>query len=126
MKSIRVFDPAMCCSTGVCGPTVDPRLPKFAADLDWLKGQGVSVERFNLSQEPRAFAADVEVRTTLQTHGQDGLPLIKVDDEVMSRGTYPSREELARWVGVGGGTGVGAGMEPATATPPSSPSSPCC
>jgi len=124
MKSIRVFDPAMCCSTGVCGPTVDPRLPKFAADLDWLKGQGVSVERFNLSQEPRAFAADAEVRTTLQTHGQDGLPLVKVGDEVMSRGVYPSREELARWVGVGAGTGIAAGMEPANA-PPSS-ASPCC
>ncbi|TVP48491.1 MAG: arsenical resistance operon transcriptional repressor ArsD [Gemmatimonadales bacterium] len=121
MKSIRVFDPAMCCSTGVCGPTVDPRLPKFAADLDWLKGQGVSVERFNLSQEPRAFASDVEVRTTLQTHGQDGLPLIKADDEVMSRGTYPTREELASWAGVGAEAGAGVG---AAATPSSSP--PCC
>lgn len=24
MVKLQVFDPAMCCSTGVCGPSVDP------------------------------------------------------------------------------------------------------
>lgn len=48
MTSVKVFDPAMCCSTGVCGPTVDPEFARFAADPDWLAGQGVAVERFNL------------------------------------------------------------------------------
>ena len=41
--TIRVFDPAMCCSTGVCGPSVDPDLARFAADVDWLQKQGVTV-----------------------------------------------------------------------------------
>ena len=41
MISVKVFDPAMCCSTGVCGPGVDPQLARFAADLEWLAGQGV-------------------------------------------------------------------------------------
>jgi hypothetical protein len=58
MTAVRVFDPAMCCSTGVCGPSVDPQLARFSADLEWLKSQGVSVERFNLAQEPAAFAED--------------------------------------------------------------------
>ena len=58
MTTIRVFDPAMCCSSGVCGPSVDPQLARFSADLDWLKAQGVSVERFNLAQQPAAFAED--------------------------------------------------------------------
>jgi len=26
MKTIEIFDPAMCCSSGVCGPSVDPKL----------------------------------------------------------------------------------------------------
>jgi hypothetical protein len=52
--TIRVFDPAMCCSTGVCGPSVDPDLARFAADVDWLQKQGVKVERFNLSAPARA------------------------------------------------------------------------
>ncbi len=56
MPVVRVFDPPMCCSTGVCGPSVDPDLARFSADLDWLKKEGVRVERYNLSQEPGAFA----------------------------------------------------------------------
>lgn len=100
MIAVRVFDPAMCCSTGICGPSVDPQLARFAADLDWLKSQGVAVERFNLSQQPGAFADDAAVKTALETKGEAGLPLVKVNGEVKSSGTYPSRDELAAWAGV--------------------------
>jgi hypothetical protein len=101
MIAVRVFDPAMCCSTGICGPSVDPQLARFAADLDWLKSQGVSVERFNLSQQPAAFADDASVKHALETKGEAGLPLIKVNGEVKSVGTYPTRDELSAWAGLG-------------------------
>jgi AhpD family alkylhydroperoxidase len=101
MSSIQVFDPAMCCSTGICGPNVEPHLVRFAADLDWLKTQGVTVERFNLSQQPMAFAGDVDVKAALHEKGESALPLIKVDGKVQSVGTYPSRNELATLAGVG-------------------------
>jgi hypothetical protein len=101
MTAVRVFDPAMCCTTGVCGPTVDPHLARFAADLDWLTAQGVAVERFNLAQQPGAFAEDQAVRSALETLGEAGLPVVKVNGEVKSRGVYPSRTELAAWAGVG-------------------------
>lgn len=100
MTTVRVFDPAMCCSTGICGPSVDPQLARFAADLDWLKTQGVSVQRFNLAQQPAAFADDQEVRSALETKGEAGLPLVRVNGEVKSSGGYPSRAELAAWAGV--------------------------
>ena len=100
MTSIQVFDPAMCCPTGICGPTVEPHLVRFAADLDWLKAQGVTVERFNLSQQPMAFAGDVEVKAALHERGEAALPLIKMDGKVQSLGTYPSREQLATWAGL--------------------------
>jgi hypothetical protein len=100
MTAIRVFDPAMCCSTGVCGPAVDPQLARFAADLDWLKAQGVTVERFNLAQQPAAFAEDDAVCSVLHAKGRAGLPVVKVNGEVMSSGVYPSRDELATWAGV--------------------------
>ena len=99
MTAVQVFDPAMCCSTGVCGPAVDPQLVRFAADLDWLKRQGVTVERFNLSQAPGAFANDASVRSALEAKGEAALPLLKVDGAVKSTGTYPSRTELAAWTG---------------------------
>ena len=101
MIAVRVFDPAMCCSTGICGPSVDPQLARFAADLAWLKREGVSVERFNLSQQPAAFAEDAAVKDALGTKGERGLPLVKVNGEVKSSGVYPSRDELAAWAGVG-------------------------
>lgn len=90
----------MCCSTGVCGPSVDPDLARFAADLDWLVGKGVQVERFNLAQQPGAFADNEAVRTALGDQGNDCLPLIVVDGQIVSRGSYPGRDTLARLAGV--------------------------
>jgi len=89
----------MCCSTGVCGPSVDPQLVRFAADLDWLKSKGATVQRFNLAQEPAAFVEDA-VRQVLETKGEAALPLVMVDGQVKSTGSYPSREQLAQWAGV--------------------------
>jgi len=97
MSHVQIFDKAMCCSTGVCGPQVDPVLPRFAADLDWLKSQGHAVTRFNLSQDPAEFASHEVVKKMLADDGVDCLPLVIVDDRVVSRSEYPSRENLALW-----------------------------
>jgi SAM-dependent methyltransferase len=97
MKTIQVYDKPMCCSTGVCGPQVDPVLPRFAADLDWLKTQGHCVERYNLAQQPQAFFQNPEVHRLVATLGTTCLPLIVVDGQIVSRRTYPSREMLSQW-----------------------------
>jgi hypothetical protein len=100
MPTVRVFDPPMCCSTGVCGPSVDPELARFTADLDWLKKQGVQVERYNLSQQPGAFASNVVVKDALTARGNDCLPLVVVDERIAVEGAYPSRDTLAALAGV--------------------------
>ena len=100
MIQIEVFDPPMCCSSGVCGPHVDPLLVAFAADVDWLTTQGVSVTRHNLAQEPQAFVSNVLVRQTLQREGDACLPLVLVNGEVAAQGAYPRRQELARLAGL--------------------------
>ncbi len=100
MVKLQVFDPAMCCSTGVCGPSVDPALPRFAADLEWLKGKGVAVERYNLAQEVAAFAGNPIVKSALNSQGTKCLPLVLADGVIIFQGTYPAREALARCVGV--------------------------
>jgi AhpD family alkylhydroperoxidase len=79
---------------------VDPQLPRFAADLEWLAGKGVSVERFNLAQQPEAFAANGQVKQALEAEGTDCLPLVLVNGVIVSKGTYPEREQLARWARV--------------------------
>lgn len=100
MTLVQVFDPPMCCSTGVCGPKVDPELPRFSADLEWLKRQGLTVERFNLTHQPDAFVKNAVVRESLRTRGEKCLPLILVDGEVVAQGTYPPREELVVLAGM--------------------------
>jgi hypothetical protein len=99
-KSIQVFDPALCCSTGVCGVNVDQALVTFSTDADWAKQQGARVERFNLAREPMAFAQNPTVKGFLERSGPDALPLILVDGDVALAGRYPSRAELARWAGI--------------------------
>lgn len=99
MPTLRVFDPAMCCSTGICGTSVDPELVRFAADVDWLQKQGVVVERFNLSQQPAAFAETPVVKEAL-ARGTGVLPLVLVDGRIAVEGAYPSRETLAALAGV--------------------------
>jgi hypothetical protein len=100
MKQVTIYDPAMCCSTGICGAEVDQRLVTFAADLDWLKSNGVDVTRINLSQEPAAFAANDRVKSVLESAGVDGLPVILMGDEMHSSGRYPARSELAEMANV--------------------------
>ena len=94
-QTLQVFDPAMCCSTGVCGPDVDTKLVQFAADLDWLKSQGVIVQRHNLSQNPAAFVDNKTVQATLTERGEAALPALLLNGKVAVTGRYPDRVELA-------------------------------
>lgn len=99
MKKLEIYDPAMCCSTGVCGVDVDPVLVQFAADLAWVGEQGVSVQRYNLGQEPQAFAANPTVLKEMEA-GMDRLPIIAIDGQIVTTGLYPSRAQLAQKLGL--------------------------
>ncbi len=100
MTRIEVFDPPMCCSTGVCGPAVNPALASFAAELQRITNQGIHVDRYNLSQQPQAFATNQIVKTALELEGNECLPMILLDGRIASKGTYPGREELDRICGL--------------------------
>ena len=117
MTSITVYDPPLCCSTGVCGPEVDPKLAEFAGDLDWLKSQGLEVRRFNLAQEPARFVENEAVKAIVDRSGGDDLPVILVDGRLGVSGRYPARAELAALAGVTAVPGAAA---------PKAASSGCC
>jgi hypothetical protein len=119
MKKLEVYDPAMCCSTGICGPEVDPALVTFAADLKWAGTQGVAVQRYNLSQEPQAFAANPAVVKEMEA-GMDRLPVIVIDGHIVSTGVYLSRSQLAQKLG------LAVEETPAASTSCCSPKSGCC
>jgi hypothetical protein len=100
MKTLEIYDPAMCCSTGVCGPQVDPALVRFAADLKWLGDQRISVQRHNLSQSPGAFVQNETVKALLQEKGDSVLPVIIAEGKVIASGRYPERDELCKAFGL--------------------------
>lgn len=97
---LQIFDPPMCCSTGICGPGVDPALVAFTADLDWLKRQGVEIERYNLSQQTQAFISNTVVSDALKKDGNDCLPLLLLDGKIILQGAYPTRAKLAEVAGI--------------------------
>lgn len=112
--TIEVFDPAMCCPTGVCGPSVDPELARFESDLRWLGTQGVTVTRHNLAQEPGEFVARPLVAAMMASGGEEVLPIVLVDGKLRSSGTWPTRADLAGSVGITV-PGVGANLLAPTA-----------
>lgn len=102
MKTLRIYDPAMCCSTGVCGASPDPRLLRLAADVAFLKSRGVSVDRFNLGHQPAAFVENPLVTAEMGSEAEH-LPIFVVDGRIMAKATYPTRQELAGWFGIEAG-----------------------
>ncbi len=109
MATIAVFDPALCCNTGVCGEDVDQNLVTFTADMAWLLEQGATITRHNLANDPLAFAHNEAVRKFLEIAGSAGLPLVEVDGVTVATGRYPTRAELARWAGLDTPASVPAG-----------------
>lgn len=100
MSTVKVFDPPMCCSSGVCGTDPDIALARFAADLQWLQGQGVAVQRFTLSQQPEKFTSEAAVLQAVNAGGTAALPIVMVDDQIVAERQYPSREQLATKLGL--------------------------
>ena len=100
MKKVEIFDPAMCCSTGVCGPSVDPNLTRVASAVYSMEQKGVDIKRYNLANDPASFADNETVNQVLQEKGADALPVTLLDEEVVKVGEYPTNEEFAEWLEV--------------------------
>ena len=94
MKQMEIFEQAMCCPTGLCGPSINPELL-----LETLKGQGIVVGRYYLSNDPTKFVQTKAVTDFLQNHGPEELPLVLVDGAVQFSGRYPTNEEFADILG---------------------------
>lgn len=95
MITVSLFDPPMCCSTGVCGPVVDPTLLRITEMLQQIKSLGATVERYNLAQQPAEFARNPEVKRILNDEGTAALPLMFIDGELFLKGRYPEESERA-------------------------------
>ena len=100
MKKIEIFDPAMCCPTGLCGTNIDPELMRIAVVIETLKKQGIIVTRHNLRDEPQVYVSNKTVNEHLQKHGADALPITLVDGEIAVSKTYPTTKQMSEWTGI--------------------------
>lgn len=94
MKKMQIFEPAMCCDTGLCGVSVDPELLRISTVLNALKKNGVAVDRFNLSSAPMAFVNNKTINVFINEKGVEELPAVIVDEKIVITGRYPTNEEI--------------------------------
>lgn len=98
MSKLEIFEPAMCCPTGVCGVNVDPVMVQFNADLQALSQSGVEVVRHSLGHDAAAFAGNADVMKEMGA-GMERLPIVTVDGRIVSTGMYPSKAQLMSKLG---------------------------
>lgn len=97
MNTVHIYDPSLCCSSGVCGEDVDQSLVDISATLVNAKAEGIEVVRHNLANTPLDFAAEPAVKRLLTDEGSDALPAIVVNGRLVLSGRYPSIDELRAW-----------------------------
>lgn len=97
MSKVEIFDPALCCPTGVCGPSVDPELTRVATAIFLLEKKGFDITRYNLATEPSKFVENTEVNKVLHEQGPESLPVAVRNGKIAKIGFYPTNEELAEW-----------------------------
>ena len=99
-KVLKIYDPAMCCPTGVCGTEVDTKLVQLANFLTTLDKEKFEVFRYGLSNEPAQYVANSEVSRILKEEGVDSLPLFFIDEQLVFSKDYPSVPALSSKLGL--------------------------
>ncbi|CAB1245349.1 Arsenical resistance operon trans-acting repressor ArsD [Ruminococcaceae bacterium BL-4] len=98
MKTMQIFEPAMCCSTGLCGVGVDPELLRISTVIETLKKHGITIGRFNLNNAPKEFVNNKVVNDFINAKGPDGLPIAVLDGKIVLTGRYPTNAEFTKWL----------------------------
>jgi hypothetical protein len=91
---VEIFDPPMCCPTGLCGPSLDQTLLDVSEMLITLKAANVTVERFQMASHPNVFIHNNEVMRLVRERQMDALPITLVNGTVVKVGVYPTLAEI--------------------------------
>lgn len=100
MKKMSIYEPAMCCDTGLCGVGIDPELLRISTVLSALRKNGVAIDRFNLNSEPMAFVNNEIINSFINEKGVDELPAVMLDGKIIITGRYPSDEEIISFLDI--------------------------
>lgn len=98
MKSIKIYEPVMCCNTGVSGVGIDSELMRMSKLMKIFMKHNLDVKRLDLSKTPKEFMANNEVMSLIKENKSDMLPITVVDNKIVLSGRYPSNEEFAHFL----------------------------
>ncbi|MEI7579865.1 MAG: arsenite efflux transporter metallochaperone ArsD [bacterium] len=98
VKTIYIYDPPMCCSSGVCGPNPDPILISFQDTITKLKAEGIIIERYVITQAPEKFKENPQVMAIIQKEQLSVLPITFCNNEVVLKGKYPTYDECKKFI----------------------------
>ena len=93
MLNIEIYEEAMCCSTGVCGPEPDETLIKVNQINEYLKQNQIEVRRYNMSNNPNEFIKNKEAIRLIQEKGNEVLPITFIEGNIAKTGAYITQEE---------------------------------
>ena len=105
-KKIIIYESAMCCSSGVCGPSPDQALLDLQNALEEIKKMGSEVERYSITQSPKKFRENPQVIKLIQEQQLKALPITTFNGNVVKSGSYPTLEELNKLLKDGVATGA--------------------
>lgn len=98
MKTMSIYEPAMCCETGICGVGVDPELLRISTVFNNLQKNGVTAVRFNLNSAPQAFVNNADINKLINSMGVEALPATVIDGKIVKTKAYPTNTEIAAWL----------------------------
>ena len=99
-KKIKLFEPGMCCPTGLCGPSIDLEVLRISTIVNTLEQKGIAIKRYNLTSNTKEFVSNEIVNDLLSKEGENVLPITLVDGKVEKKGVYPSNDEFTKWTGI--------------------------
>lgn len=96
MKTMTIYEPAMCCDTGLCGVSIDPELLRLSTVINNLKKNDVKIKRYNLKNAPQEFVNDLEINKLIMSDGINSLPATVLDGKIVKTKNYPTNKEIAQ------------------------------
>ena len=99
-KKMYIYEPALCCDTGVCGVSVDPELIRISTVANRLNKSGVILHRYNLNNYPQEFVKNTDINKLINSEGVEALPATVMDGKIVKTKTYPTNAEIVMWLNI--------------------------
>lgn len=99
-KKIEIFEPGMCCPSGLCGPSVDLEILRISTVVKMLEKNNVDIKRYNLISNTSEFISNKVINDMIKEKGEQVLPVTIVDGKVEKQGVYPTNDDFTKWTGI--------------------------